>query len=151
MSLNLNAMTLNLGDKTVTLRLTTRAIRNYAQKHGEKGANPLVAVLSAVDDLDAKIELFSAALTHPGNDNPVKDGADLLDLMADNCMGHKEISRTIVDLAVAAGLVDSEQGTNLAEAVDTNNDQFVAILTGVLTGKPAPGAAEENPQKENPT
>lgn len=151
MSLNLNAKTLNLGDNTVTLRLTTRAIRNYAQKHGEKGANPLVAVLSAVDDLDAKVDLFTAALTYSGNNNTIKSGEDLLDLMADNYMGRKEINRIIVDLTVAAGLVDSEQGTTLAEAVDTNDDKFMDILTGILTGNPAPVEAADAPQEENPT
>lgn len=153
MSLTLNAKTLNLGDKTVTLRLTTRAIRNYANKHGAKGSNPLVAVLSAVDDLDAKIDLFTAALTYSGNDNPIKTGEDLLDLMADNDMGRKEVNRTIVDLAVDAGLMDDDQRSDLSAALDKNDDKFMDIVIGVMTGESTPdsGEAEETSQEENPT
>lgn len=153
MSLNLNAMSLGLGDETVTLRLTARAIRNYAKKHGENGANPLVAVLSAADDLEAKIDLFTAALSYNGNNNRIKDGADLLDLMADSNMGRKKINRTIVELAVDAGLMDDDQRDKLSEALDNNDDKFIDIVIGVMTGESGPelAGAEEPSPEENPT
>lgn len=130
-------VTIQLDEQTVTLRLTTRNLRNYCNKHGEKGTRPLVAVLSALDDINARADLLTAALNHPGNHNPIKSGDDLLDALAARRITQKAVDQKILELAVDAGLVDDEDVPDLSIAVADSTTHFVDVLSRVLSGKPS--------------
>ena len=75
---------LTLEDGTeLTLRLTSTAIAAYVKAHGIPGAALLTDIAAAADDIEKQITLLSKALQHPGNNNKIKDGGRLLDLLAD--------------------------------------------------------------------
>ena len=152
--MSLNVKTISVGDKSITLRLTSKALMNFNLKHGAAGQSPVVAVLSALDDMEARIHLFTNALTHPGSNNTVKDGADLLDLMADDpYWGRDSVDRLILELAHESGLLSGEDLTNLLEPVEQNSKKLISTLADLLVGKPAAtaGAAPDAAEKENPT
>lgn len=154
MSLNVNTITVS--GTEVTLRLTSKALLNFNLKHGAAGQSPVVAVLSALDDMDARIHLFTNALTYPDNKNTVKDGADLLDMMADDvCWSRDEVNRLILELAHQSGLLSNEDFTNLLEPVAQNGKKLISTLADLLAGKPvgatAAEAEAEADSEENPT
>ena len=152
--MSLNVAKINVGGTEVTLRLTSKALMNYNLKHGTAGQSPVVAVLSALDDMEARVCLFTNALNHPDNKNTVKDGADLLDMMADDpCWGRGMVDRLILELAHESGLLSGEDFTNLLEPVEQNGKKLISALADLLTGKPvnAPAGDPEGTGEENPT
>lgn len=152
MSLNVN--TIYVGDKCFTLRLTSKSLMNFNLKHGQKGTSPLVAVLDATNDIESRIDLLTNALNHPDNHNDVKNGADLLDLMADSgSWPPEEINGLILNLAYESGLISENDRFSLIDPVANSGKQLVAALSDLLQGKPV-GAGNDEPQEgagENPT
>lgn len=151
MSLNVN--TICVGEHTLTLRLTSKALLNFNLKHGQEGTSPVVAVLSAITDLSAKVDLFTAALNHPDNRNDVKNGADLLDLMADSgSWDPNGINDMILQLAKDSGLLSEEDFLALIDPVMESNKKLIFTLSNLLVGKPV-GTSQENAEEseENPT
>lgn len=152
--MNLNVTTIHVGEATLTLRLTSKALLNFNLKHGAAGQSPVVAVLSALDDMDARIDLLSNALNHPENKNAVRNGADLLDMMADDPNWPRdEVNHLILELAHQSGLLSSEDFTNLLEPVAQNGKKLISTLADLLVGKPVGAAAAEAEadSEENPT
>lgn len=153
--MSLNVSTINVGASEVTLRLTSKSLLNFNLKHGAAGQSPVVAVLSALDDMEARIDLFTNALNHPGNKNTVRNGADLLDMMADVAFdwSRDRVNRLILELAEESGLLSSEDFTNLLEPVAQNGRKLISTLADLLTGKPVGAAAipSEDNTEENPT
>lgn len=153
MSLNVNRI--NVNGKEVTLRLTTKGLLNFNLKHGAAGQSPVVAVLSALDDMEARIDLFTNALNHPDNTNSVKNGADLLDMMADDTFdwSRDRVDSLILDLAEESGLLSNEDHFNLLAPVEQNRKKLISTLADLLVGKPVGGAAAEAEanSEENPT
>ena len=140
---------LNSG-KTVTLRLTSRALSNYIKEHGLPGAAPLVSVMNAVNDMDALIALLSAAMRYPGSvvDKEISTGAELLDALADEDKGDVYIKGLVVQLARDAGLVDDQGAKELADAAGANSAQLVSKIAALLR---LDGVEEEAQEEENPT
>ena len=140
---------LNSG-KTVTLRLTSRALSSYIKEHGLPGAAPLVSVMNAVNDMDALIALLSAAMRYPGAvvDKEVATGAELLDALADEDKGDVYIKGLVVQLARDAGLVDDKGAKDLADAAGANSAQLVSKIAALLR---LDGVEEEAQEEENPT
>ena len=152
--MSLNVSTINVGGATLTLRLTSKALLNFSLKHGAAGQSPVVAVLSALDDMEARIDLLTNALNHPDNKNAVKNGADLLDMMADDpSWPRDEVNHLFLELAHQSGLLNSEDFSNLLEPVAQNSKKLISTLADLLTGKPAGVAAAvpEADSEENPT
>ena len=153
--MSLNVKTITVGGTEVTLRLTSKALLSFNLKHGAAGQSPVVAVLSALDDMEARINLFTNALTHPDNKNTVKNGADLLDMMADDTLdwSRDRVDSLILDLAEDSGLLSNEDHLNLLEPVEQNRKKLVSTLADLLVGKPV-GTAGTEPQGDsegNPT
>ena len=152
--MSLNVSKINVGGTEVTLRLTSKALLNFNLKHGTAGQSPLVAVLSALDDMDARIHLFTNALLHPENKNPVKDGADLLDMFADDpSWGRAEVDHLILELSHQSGLLSGEDFTSLMEPVAQNSKKLISVLSDLMVGKSVPAATPgaASAEEENPT
>lgn len=151
--MSLNVRTIQLGQTEVTLRLTSKAIFNYAQKHGAKESSPLVAILAALDDIGARMDLLTGALQHPENKNTVKDGGALLDLLADNSYDRCAVNQLILDLTMDAGLISGEDYSALLEPVAENGNRLISTLADVLAGKKVSAGGAEQPETndKNPT
>ena len=150
MSLNVKEITMADGS-TVQLRLTSKAICAYALKHGTEGAPPLVSVLNAIDDMDARIALLHGALRFPGSPNMSMEGAELLDLLTDAGYGRGKVNSLILDLAAEAGLVEQEDLPDLQEAINANDKKLVARLARFLDGAAEPETAPEGEEDPAPT
>lgn len=153
--MSLNVATVCVGGQEFTLRLTSKAIMNYCQKHGNEGGSPVVAVLEAVNSISAKIDLFTNALNHPENKNGLKDGAALLDLMADDNSWKDPQAKNdlILTLAQQAGLLSDEDYLSLIDPVAENGKKLISTMTKLLRGEPLDNkAAEGQPETQgNPT
>ena len=153
--MSLNVHNIDVGGQQYTLRLTSKALLNFNLKHGVEGNTPTIAVLGAVSDVSARIDLLSAALQHPENRNGIKDGAALLDLMADDAeWGREKINDLILQLAVECGLLDATEAGELLDAVVENNRKTIYTLQRLLVGKQPEDAAPESgtgEKAENPT
>lgn len=151
--MSLNVKTIILGDTEVTLRLTSKALLNYNLKHGSKSATPLVAVLDSLTNYNARIDLLTNALQYPESKNSVKDGAQLLDLLADNGYKREEVNQLILELCNESGLIGDDDYLGLTQAVETSGVRMIGTLTDLLTGRPVgdADAAEAAEEDENPT
>lgn len=142
--MSLNVKTIRVGDKEFTLRLTSKALLSFNLKHGSEGASPVVPVLQAVSDLAARCDLFAHALTHPENKNAVKDGGQLLDLMADDpSWDNNSINELILELAHESGLLTEEDYLSLIDPVAQSGKQLINTLSRLLVGKPAAGSGDD--------
>ena len=146
---------LSLGGTAVSLRLTARQLQAYIKEHGNEAQSPLLAVLDAVESLKRKAALLSAALQYKGNDNTVKDGYDLLDMLADAGYTDMDIKLLIVNLAEQSGLVSGEDAQTVRESIGKGNRKFIDTVAMVLAGE-TPEAGQENAdagetEEENPT
>lgn len=153
--MSLNVKTITVGGTEVTLRLTSKALLSFNLKHGAAGQSPVVAVLSALDDMEARIDLFTNALSHPDNKNTVRNGADLLDMMADDAYAWSRdcVNRLILELAEESGLLSSEDFSSLLTPVEQNGKKLISTLADLLVGKPVgtAGTEPEADSEENPT
>lgn len=153
--MSLNVTTVCVGEQEFTLRLTSKAIMNYCQKHGNEGNSPVIAVLEAVNDISAKIDLFTNALNHPENKNTLKDGAALLDLMADDDSWKDPQVKNdlILTLAQQSGLLSDEDYLSLIDPVAENGKKLISTMAKLLKGEPVNGSAAEGQTEtqENPT
>lgn len=153
----MNVMTISLSGEDVTLRLSAGKLQEFIKSGKNTEQTPLLAVLDALDTLERKAALLTAALQHKGNANAIKNGYDLLDELVDNGWNDNKIRHLIVDLAAASGLTDAEDTAAVHDAVDKGLRKFVDTVATVLAGenpeKPetpeTPQEAEANP--ENPT
>lgn len=147
-------ITLN-DDTHIQLRLTAARLEWYLKETQSDQQNPLLGVLDAVAILGKRIKLLTAALQWPKNANPVKDGAELLDLLLDDGVKPSEISDMILKLACQAGLMEEDELENMMAANAEGTVKFRDAIRDFLAGK-APAAAETPPQapdgqETNPT
>lgn len=152
MSLKTYELRLECG-KTVHLRLTSRALSNFIEKHGIEGAAPVVSVINAVNSLEATIALLSAAMRYPGAvvDKDISTGAELIDLLADEDKGDIFLKGLVVQLARDAGLLDDAGASELANAMGANSALVVTKIAQLLR---LDGGGEESQTPEdgeNPT
>ena len=138
--MSLNVHEIRLGEQVVTLRLTSKALMQFNLKHGVEGNSPAVAVLGAVSDYDARIDLFTNALNHPENKNKVKQGDQLLDLLVDHSWDRDAVNQLILDLAEESGLLKSGEVADLMGSVSENGSRMIRTLGNLLRG--------ENPRAE---
>lgn len=154
--MSLNVKIITVGDKDLTLRLTSKALMQFNLKHGIEGNTPTIAVLGAVNDMAARIDLFTNALTHPENKNSIKDGGLLLDLMADDpSWSRDDVNALILELATESGLIHPEEAVSLLDSVLENNKKLITSLGKLLTGEAqdpeSTDADAEGENEENPT
>ena len=154
--MSLNVKNVAVGDQEFTLRLTSKALLNFNLKHGIEGNTPTIAVLDAVSDMAAKVDLLSNALQHPEHRNKIRDGGELLDLMADDpAWDRHKVNALILDLAADAGLIHQNEAADLLDAVMENDKKRLDFLRSLLTGTPLdqePVPNSDTKEKaENPT
>lgn len=153
--MSLNVHEIRLGEQVVTLRLTSKALMNFNLKHGVEGNSPAVAVLGAVSDYAARIDLFTNALNHPENKNTVKQGDQLMDLLTDHSWDRDAVNQLILDLAEESGLLKSDEAVDLMNSVTENGARMIKTLGSLLRGEHPreETQAEESEEAEeaNPT
>ena len=149
----MKATKLVLDDTAVFLRLSASKLAEYAKEIGS-GGNTLFAVMDALDDLEKQAALFTAALTYKGNPNEIRDGFELIDMLADAKYGPLGVKELIVNLAVESGIMTVVDAAKLVAAIKTGSaklyDAAVAVLSGDMSGLPAAEQKAEEPE-ENPT
>lgn len=150
----MKSMKLTLGDATVHLRLSALTLAQYAKDIGSSG-NTLFAVMDALDDMDKRGALFTAALTFKGNENNVQSGFELIDMLADAEYGPIEVKELIVNLAVDAGIISKVDAAKLVAAIKTGSEKLydaaVAVLSGDMSKLPAQPEQTVDAAEENPT
>lgn len=107
---------------TVTLRLNAGAALALENK-----LNMTVSeVLSqATDHINILTELLTAALNYKGNNNSIKEGTDLYDLLIENDVdGNIGFNRLIVDLAEACGIYSKSQAKYQRKMIDMMSNIF---------------------------
>ena len=153
--MSLNVHEIRLGEQVVTLRLTSKALMQFNLKHGVEGNSPAVAVLGAVSDYDARIDLFTNALNHPENKNKVKQGDQLLDLLVDHSWDRDAVNQLILDLAEESGLLKSGDVADLMDSVSENGNRMIRTLGNLLRGEDPRAEAQQDGSDEetaeNPT
>lgn len=148
--MSLNVKTITVGDRDLTLRLTSKALMQFNLKHGIEGNTPTIAVLGAVSDMAARIDLFTNALTHPESKNSVKDGGLLLDLMADDpSWSRDEVNQLILELASESGLIHPEEVSTLLQSVKDNCDRTITTLGRMLSGEAVHGGSDSSTESED--
>lgn len=147
--MSLKTYDLELADgKVIQLRLTSRGIKAFEEKHGIKGAAPLVNVMNAVNSTEALIALLTTALKFPGAPSQMQDGADLIDQLADEGKGEIYLRCLVVRLAVDCGLLETERFEEMNRAMQANHDDVVDAIGKLLRNEQeddSSGETEENP------
>lgn len=133
--------------KVVQLRLTSRGIKSFEEKHGIKGAAPLVNVMNAVNSTEAMIGLLTTALKFPGAPSQMQDGADLIDQLADEGKGESFLRCLVVRLAVDSGLLEEERFEAMNAAMQANHDGIVETIGKLLRNEDV----DSEEDGENPT
>lgn len=135
-------------DTQVQLRLTTGKLEQYLTQIGGKDSNALLGVLDARAFVGHRIKLFSAALTWPGNKNPIKDGAEFLDRCLDNGLTPWDIQVMILKLAAQAGLMDEDQLEDMLTSAKDGDQRFFKAVSDLVAGRNV--ETEEAAEGENP-
>lgn len=110
-------ITLEKGDSRIKicLRLTLGGQINLKKKYKEAtGADgvktALNVIFAAMDDAEIMAGVFTEALCYPGNENTIKDGMELYDLMVDNgYCGSESFVPILTGIAVSSGLLSQDK------------------------------------------
>lgn len=153
----MKTMKITVGEMNIELRLTAAKLAEYATDTGSRGAT-LYAVMDALDYVEARAKLLTAALTFKGNNNPVLDGFELVDMLADAGWDPVEVKEMIVSLGVDAGVIGRDDAAKMKLAIRTGAERLCRAAVAVLSGNPqeavaAANAAENGSEElsENPT
>lgn len=98
-------------DITVDLRLTIMGQKNLIKKHKEADSGAVASIIfAAVADPDKIVDVFQEALTFKGNENSVKSGAELYDLLVDNGYeGADMFMEVLAGIARESGIINEKQ------------------------------------------
>jgi len=104
----------------VSLRLGIGAQMKLKKKWNENTTNTL---FNAIDDVERFVDIVDAALKFNGNENTIKSGEELLDLMAANDMLGMLAKQTLItSIGRASGLFSEDEKKKIdaraAKAVD---------------------------------
>lgn len=151
----MNVLNITVGDTNLSLRLSASKLQEYIKNYSNEAQSPLLAVLDAMDSLKNQAALFTSALQYKGNLNPIKDGYELLDKMADAGFTPMQRKALIVDLAEQSGLVDSDDAATVRKSIEKGNKKFIDTVAVLLAGdRPAMDEApteDTQTAEENPT
>lgn len=130
----MKTLNLNLAGQHISLRLTSAKLVEFAES-ASTGGNTLFAVMDALDNVPRQAVLFSAALTWPGNNNPIQDGAELLDALIDEDYDPVARKELILDLAVVSGVINRDNAAKALAAIHAGENRVMDIAVGLLAGK----------------
>ncbi|MCD8376741.1 MAG: hypothetical protein LUD69_07335 [Oscillospiraceae bacterium] len=112
---------LTLDGKPYKLRLTMRAMRALREQFNEE---PMSVVMSAVSDVDRLCAVLSQALDWEGSGNDVTDGETFYDILVDGGYGGQtKQTELMLDLAVYAGLLDTDQAPKVKAQIKREIDK----------------------------
>jgi hypothetical protein len=128
---------IHVAGETVCLRLDIAAQLELSQQFDE---DTIQTVLAAAADLPRRVALLDAALNWKGNENPVKDGRELHDLLVDEgYAGAGDFSKLALDIAAASGVLSEQQKCAALKCVQGAVDGTFEALNA---------EQEENPTQE---
>lgn len=152
--MELNVHTITLSDGTeVSLRLTSKAIGAYLKTYGEPGQLPLAVLMRATEEFEPRASLLNGAIKFPSNQNTVKTGEDLLDMLSADGKTWDDVNDLIIQILRDAGFVDEENQRLLVESLHDNSARVIGQLRSILSGEATETNQEaaEAPEGENPT
>lgn len=96
------------GEETeIKLRLTLGSQQKLKKKYNQTAMSTLY---DAIDDAEVLANVMTEALTYKGNENQIKDGAELYDILVDNgYAGVEDFARLAMGIANSSGLVSERQ------------------------------------------
>lgn len=114
----------------VHLRLTCGGQCKLKEKYDE---DTLTTLLGGFNEIDKTIDIFNTALNYKNNDNTIKSGEELYDLMVDNdYCGIEAFAKVVTDIAVASGIIKKEQANSVLKSVEDTYDSVFNDLENVL-------------------
>ncbi len=152
--MELNVHTITLSDGTeVSLRLTSKAIGAYLKTYGEPGQLPLAVLMRATEEFEPRASLLNGAMKFPSNQNTVKTGEDLLDMLSADGQTWDDVNDLIIQILRDAGFVDEENQRLLVDSLHENSARVIGQLRSILSGgsPEADQEAADAPESENPT
>lgn len=102
-------------DIKVSLRLTIGGQLKLKKKYPDAKLatgeiSPLAIIYNAFDDPTIMADIFTEALNYKDNENAIKDGADLYELLVDNgYVGADGFVPVLLNIAKASGLITESQ------------------------------------------
>lgn len=110
----------------VSLRLGSGGQLKLKKKY--PGESTISTLLSGVDDIERFIDVMDTSLKYPGNNNTIKSGETLIDLMAVNGMlGVMAKERVLTSIGVASGILSQDE----KERFDKNaSKQYDGLFSG---------------------
>lgn len=141
---------LELGDKVVKLRLTLRGQKAIREKYPDDSV--LTTIMDAVDDPEAMDLVLSQALNFDGNDNKIRSGEVLYDLLVDNGYeGQEDFLGLMMDIAKGAGLVTKDDRDKLGRVISKQIRMGMERLENALDAPETLDSFEEGEEgPENP-
>ena len=152
--LQLNVRTIELDDGlSVSLRLTSKAIGAYLKTYGEPGQLPLAVLMRATEEFEPRASLLNGAMKYPDNQNKIKTGDELLDMLSASGWTWDDVNELIVELMRDAGFVDDENRDILIDSLRKNTRRVISQFADLLSGEgpSEPENAPEKDEEENPT
>ena len=152
--LQLNVRTIELDEGlSVSLRLTSKAIGAYLKTWGETGQLPLAVLMRATEEYEPRAALLSGAMKYPDNQNKIKTGDELLDMLSAAGFGWDDVNELIIQLLRDAGFVDDENRDILIDSLRKNTRRVISQFADLLSGEgpSEPENAPEKDEEENPT
>jgi hypothetical protein len=117
---------LQVGPTLYRLRLTMAGQRKLHERWQE---DTLTFLFNAAEDGDRLCDLLTQALSWPGNENPLTDGAAFYDLLVDEgWRGQAAFAGLVFDLAEYSGLLTHQQAQQLHTAL---NDAFTSAFSAL--------------------
>lgn len=148
----MKTLNLNLAGNNLALRLTSAKLVEFAES-AQTGGNTLFAVMDALDHASQQHALFEAALSWPGNSNPIQDGNTFLDLLIDEDYDPEARKELILELAVVSGVISRDNAAKVRAAIHTGANRVMDMAIGLLSGKQLEVAvsAEKSVSAEEPS
>lgn len=102
---------------TVSLRLTLKGQMNLKKQYNE---NALTTIFGGMDDVRKMLAVFKEALNYKDNENTIKDGEELYDLIVDADMGGVSgFQKILTGIARESGLLTEKEMETLNKKAET--------------------------------
>ncbi len=117
---------LDLGDKTVSLRLTVAAQLHLKNKFKQ---DTMDTIMEGAGDAEKMIAVFDEALNYKDNTNEGMTGEELYDALVDNgTKGMNAFADILFNIANASGILSDKQKDQVTKGI---NDTFNAIFENI--------------------
>lgn len=115
---HVHELSLTRGDElvVVSLRLTTAGQITLKKRWNE---NTISTLFGAIDDVERLADVLTQALNYPGNQNVIKKGDELADLLADNDLsGIANKQKLMSAIGRASGILSAEEQEKMDKNVE---------------------------------